>query len=61
MSTTAVITLSDGRQVGVTVGPDGTVGWVAERPSPGGCWGPPLKRQDEEWRHERDTFAIRDN
>jgi len=59
VSTTAVVTLSDGTQVGITV-TDGEVTWVAERPTPGASWGPPLRRQDEEWRHERDTFAIRD-
>lgn len=59
-STTVVITLSDGFQVGITV-VDGEVTWVAERPAPGASWGPPLRRQDEEWRNECGTFAVRTN
>jgi hypothetical protein len=59
MGKTLVITLSDGAQVGVTVTETGEVTWIAERPTPGACWSPPLAEAENDWRFTPSTFVVR--
>ena len=56
---TLIVTLDDGRQVGIQTEPDGTTSWVAERGRPWESWGPPFRLASPEDGIVAGTFEVR--